>query len=239
MPGPPAAPPDLHTTHHPSADHERAPAAPGARRPVRVALMRSLTPVYRAGLGAGLQAAGLETHVLGEPGQLPGMLDGRHALVVVLPAGQASQLGHVSGAAPGGTVGWMTVHVVEEPSPQHYADALRGGATGVVAGSAELTEVVDVIVAAAAGRTLLPSGFARAMSRTVSGPAPRLEAREREWLRRLADSGTVGGLARSSGYSEREMYRLLARVYARLGADNRTEALLMAERFGLLGQDDA
>jgi DNA-binding CsgD family transcriptional regulator len=53
-------------------------------------------------------------------------------------------------------------------------------------------------------------------------------------LRHLADSGTVASLARTVGYSEREMYRLLGGVYARLGASNRTEALLLAERWGLL-----
>lgn len=57
-----------------------------------------------------------------------------------------------------------------------------------------------------------------------------------EWLRSLADSATVGRLARLSGYSEREMYRLLNRVYSRIGAQTRTEALLIAQRRGCLGR---
>jgi hypothetical protein len=34
------------------------------------------------------------------------------------------------------------------------------------------------------------------------------------------------------------MYRLLGGLYARLGAGNRTEALLLAERWGLLQEED-
>ncbi len=211
----------------------------GTHRPVRVALARTLTPVYRAGLGAGLLAAGLETRTVAEPAGLPALLDGPGRLVVVLPSDQASLFDDARTGAPGHVAGWAAVHVIAETSAQHYAAALRCGATGVVAEVAELSEVVDVIVAAASGRTLLPSAHAQLLSRSLAGPPPRLEPRERAWLRRLADGGTVAGLARSSGYSEREMYRLLARVYARLGADSRTEALLMSERFGLLGEESA
>ena len=64
-----------------------------------------------------------------------------------------------------------------------------------------------------------------------------LSARDVAWLRALADGVTVSSLARASGYSQREMYRLLAALYARLGADSRTDALLRADRAGLLGTD--
>jgi DNA-binding NarL/FixJ family response regulator len=65
-------------------------------------------------------------------------------------------------------------------------------------------------------------------------PPPSLTDVEQAWLRRLAAGGTVAGLARGCGYSEREMYRRLSDMYSRLGARTRTEALLLAERFGLL-----
>jgi DNA-binding NarL/FixJ family response regulator len=94
--------------------------------------------------------------------------------------------------------------------------------------------VMAVVRAAAAGQTLLPRQVARGMSRSQTGPVPQLQAHERGWLRHLAESGTMANLATASGYSEREMYRLLGSVYTRLGAANRTEALLLAERWGLL-----
>jgi DNA-binding CsgD family transcriptional regulator len=94
--------------------------------------------------------------------------------------------------------------------------------------------VLAVVRAAATGHTLLPLRVARGLCRSHAGRAPELLARERSWLRHLADSGTVASLAATAGYSEREMYRLLGSIYTRLGASNRTEALLLAERWGLL-----
>jgi DNA-binding CsgD family transcriptional regulator len=71
--------------------------------------------------------------------------------------------------------------------------------------------------------------------RRLVDSVPQLLPVERDWLRYLADLGTVAGLARSLGCSEREMYRKLGGVYARLGASNRSEALELARRRGLLG----
>ena len=89
-----------------------------------------------------------------------------------------------------------------------------------------------------AGFTLMPTHIARELTAQgdVSLAPPQLSDRELRWLRALADNGTVLSLARSSGYSEREMYRRLSAVYHQLGARTRTEALLAAERVGLLAQ---
>jgi DNA-binding CsgD family transcriptional regulator len=127
-----------------------------------------------------------------------------------------------------------TVHVVEEVTAEAFANALQAGATGVIPMDAGFDQVVAVVKAASAGLTLLPRLMAKALCRPQAGPPPQLLPRERRWLRHLADSGTVGSLAGEAGYSEREMYRLLGGLYGRLGASNRTEALLLAERWGML-----
>ena len=204
------------------------------RPPVRVALT-GLAPVYRHGLTLALSAEGMACTVLGSPADVPTVLGGAETLVVVLPGSTAPMLQVVARDLPQAAL--AAVHVVPAATPQAYADALRSGATGVVADDAELSDVVEVVQAAAGGKSLVPREVVRALCRPQTAPAPELRAREREWLRRLADSATVAGLARASGYSEREMYRLLAGLYARLGASSRTEALLLAERWGLL--DDA
>ena len=206
----------------------------------QVALV-GLSPVYRYGLVAGLQAAGLTCSVVPDLPALLGLLAGNGpdggaaapAVVSVVPADQAAAalpLLHRPAPRP-------VVLVVDEPDVHAYADALRGGATGVVSTAMELEEAVAVIRSASTGHTLLPCAMARALCRPLSGPAPALAPREREWLRGLADGGTVAGLARRVGYSEREMYRLLSAVYSRLGATSRTEALLLAERWGLLHEE--
>ncbi len=231
-------------TPSPAAPSPAAPglAAPGlaARRPVTAALTGSLVPAYREELATQLRAADVAASTLERPSGLPELVErlgGTAALVVVLPGEQASLLDEALAGVWEGPPAWTVVHVVADASPQQHAAALRAGATGVVAQDAGPAEAVDVVVAAATGRTLLPPGVAEVLSRSASPDAPRLEPHERAWLRSLADSGTAGALARSSGCSEQEMYRLLADVYARLGARDRTEALLRAERLGLLGGD--
>jgi len=206
---------------------------------VRVVLT-GLPPIYRHGLSAGLSAAGMTCTPLASSAELSELLadqpripeQGGSAVVVVVPADQALAVLTVLRDVAGDEA--PTVHVVEEATAEACAEALRVGATGVVALDAELNQVIGVVRAAAGGQTLLPRQIAKALCRQQAGPVPQLLPRERDWLRHLADSGTVASLARTVGYSEREMYRLLGGVYARLGASNRTEALLLAERWGLL-----
>lgn len=56
-----------------------------------------------------------------------------------------------------------------------------------------------------------------------------------EWLAALASGSTVARLANETGYSERVMFRRLADLYGRLGVSGRAEAIVAAERLGLLG----
>lgn len=206
-------------------------------QPVRVVLT-GLPPIYRHGLSAGLSAAGMPCTPVASSAELSDLLAddppsaNGAAIVVVVPAEQALTVLTVVREAAGEEA--PTVHVVEEATAEACAEALRVGATGVVALDAELGQVIGVVRAAAGGQTLLPRQIAKALCRQQAGPVPQLLPRERDWLRHLADSGTVASLARTVGYSEREMYRLLGGVYARLGASNRTEALVLAERWGLL-----
>jgi DNA-binding NarL/FixJ family response regulator len=207
-------------------------------------VLAGLPPIYRHGLAAGFSAAGMVCTALGQMAELPGLLaelgglgsQGAGGFVVIVAADEVANLSSVLTEAAVGDL--PVVHVVDDATSEASAEALRAGATGVIALDAELGQVIGVVRAAGEGQTLLPRQIARSLCRSQTGPVPQLLAREREWLRHLADCGTVAGLARSVGYSEREMYRLLGGVYARLGAGNRTEALLLAERWGLL-EDDA
>jgi DNA-binding NarL/FixJ family response regulator len=129
----------------------------------------------------------------------------------------------------------VAVVLIEEPNLAGYSRALAR-CTCAVPLHAELDDVLTAIRAAANGYTLMPIDIARDL--TAQGdatlPLPQLSDRELRWLRALADNGTVLSLARSSGYSEREMYRLLSALYERLGTSTRTSALLRADRLGLL-----
>jgi DNA-binding CsgD family transcriptional regulator len=53
----------------------------------------------------------------------------------------------------------------------------------------------------------------------------------------LATGMTVAQLAAKAGYSERAMFRLLRSLYVRMGAKNRTEALIRAYEHGWIPAD--
>jgi DNA-binding CsgD family transcriptional regulator len=53
----------------------------------------------------------------------------------------------------------------------------------------------------------------------------------------LASGITTVKLATSIGYSEREMYRKLNALYKKMGVSNRAEALVLAARSGLIGDN--
>jgi DNA-binding NarL/FixJ family response regulator len=117
------------------------------------------------------------------------------------------------------------------------AHALHHGAVAAVEWRAETARIVEVAEAAARGDALLPSETARGLPDTGGDPhaeRPFVDEEETEWLEALARGATVVGLADDYGYSERVMFRRLRDLYERLGASNRSEALINAVRFGLL-----
>lgn len=204
---------------------------------IHVVLM-GLAPVYAHGLHTGLTAVGLDCTVL--PLTLPPALPPTDEGSPTSGAGSATVLvvPSTSGAAvPADTDARVAaVHVLPDASVQAYSDALRAGATGAFPLDAELRDIVRIVLCAGAGQTLLPVDVARALNRPSVGRPPQLTDRDRQYLRLLADGATVAGISRRFALSEREMYRLLSATYRRLGARNRTEALLLAQRFDLLAE---
>jgi DNA-binding NarL/FixJ family response regulator len=190
-----------------------------------------LPRIYCFGLLGALAASGIRGTTPRSAAEWSALLAEQAALVVVVAQEEAPGLEQVlSGASAPVPV----VQVLADLSPERCAQALGDGATGVMLLDVELTDVVSVVRAAAASEVLLPRAVAASLCGPTGGPAPDVRPHERQWLRRLADAWTVASLARQVGCSEREMYRLLNGVYSRLGATNRTEALLRAQRSGLL-----
>lgn len=114
--------------------------------------------------------------------------------------------------------------------------ALRAGAVGVADWHDPPADIVEVATAALRGRVILPVTLVRQLTGALPrhDEPPELAPEEVSWLAALAGGSTVTRLADEVGYSERAMFRRLADVYARLGAHNRTEAMLAADRLGLL-----
>lgn len=114
--------------------------------------------------------------------------------------------------------------------------SLRVGAIGAIGLYESPDDVVLAIEAAERGRTILPSCVARRLVEKLACEfeVDRLDESDVSCLRALAGGTTVAQMARCFGYSEREMYRRLRRLYSTMSVPGRTEALLVAVRSGLI-----
>lgn len=198
-------------------------AMTGSRLTVRVV---EEAAAYRRGLEEAFIAAG--HRVAGEE-ESPDL-----ALVAMRVAADCARLEAWSARAP-------VVALVEPGDAETVAHAFHHGATAAVEWQAETGRIVEVAEAAARGDVLLPSLIARGLPGAGVDPhaeRPHVEDEEIEWLEELARGATVVGLADDFGYSERVMFRRLHDLYSRLGAANRSEALISAVRFGLLREDE-
>jgi DNA-binding NarL/FixJ family response regulator len=132
--------------------------------------------------------------------------------------------------------GLVVVIIAEQCSAPHVARALKAGAAACISRSSSFDELVQVVCMAMQGTTAISTKLAHqivATARVTQDDCP-VSAREASWIRTLAQGGTVTKLAQDSGYSEREMYRILHQTYDRMGARNRSEALVRAVGWGLL-----
>ena len=113
--------------------------------------------------------------------------------------------------------------------------AMEAGASAFVGKDAPSGEVTKATRhAKVSPRTFLCAGLAQAMMRRVSGESTRLSQREHEVLIRLADGDGTAAIARALHMSESTAKSHIAKIYQKLGAANRAQALVTAMRIGLL-----
>jgi DNA-binding NarL/FixJ family response regulator len=113
--------------------------------------------------------------------------------------------------------------------------ALEAGASALVLKSATLDNVVDAVRrAATAPEVFAAAGLAAAMRRRNDTDRPRLTPRETEVLGLLKDGLSVSQVARGLYMSESTVKTHVAKIYDKLGATNRAQALMSAIRQGLV-----
>lgn len=123
----------------------------------------------------------------------------------------------------------VLVTVLDNFEVQTVQASLRAGATGSVDVRASAEAVRLAISGALAQCTVLPTPLTMRMVDGQSRTRPSSIAEdELGWLRGLLDGETVAQLGRRVGYSEREMYRRLRRLYARMGVSGRAQAMVRA-----------
>lgn len=127
----------------------------------------------------------------------------------------------------------LTMHSGDD----HVFQAMEAGASGFVGKDSPSSEVVGAARhAVVAPRTFLCSSLASAMMRraTTASTRPRLSAREQQVLDLLADGLGTAAIAGRLYVSESTAKTHIARIYQKLGATNRAQALVTAMRLDLL-----
>lgn len=113
--------------------------------------------------------------------------------------------------------------------------ALDAGASAFVPKSAPSDEVVAAAKhAAAKPASFVASDLADAMHRRLHPTGPQLTRREREVLDLLAEGLGVASIARKLYISESTTKTHVSKLYDKLGAANRAQAIMAAVRAGLL-----
>jgi DNA-binding NarL/FixJ family response regulator len=116
--------------------------------------------------------------------------------------------------------------------------ALEVGASAFVAKEAPSDDVVAAARhAAVAPRSFTAQDLAGAMQRRMDPSRPQLSPRESEILALLADGLGVSPIARRLFISESTAKTHIARIYEKLGAANRAQAIMRAVQLGLLSSE--
>ena len=117
--------------------------------------------------------------------------------------------------------------------------ALEAGASAFVSKDAPADDVVSAARhAVVSPRSFSASDLADAMRRRLSPSGPQLSPREQEVLQLLADGLGVAAIARKLFISESTTKTHISKLYEKLGAGNRAQALMSAMRQGLIKSGD-
>ena len=121
---------------------------------------------------------------------------------------------------------------------EHLFEALDAGASAFVPKNASTDDMVSAVRhAAASPRAFTASDLAEAMKRRLAPAGPQISPREREVLQLLADGLGVAQISRQLFISESTTKTHISKLYEKLGAGNRAQAIMAALRQGLIRQD--
>ncbi|MGY5884453.1 response regulator [Modestobacter lacusdianchii] len=195
-------------------------------------------PVVRGGV-VGWLAAQPDVEVVGEAGDGLTALAAvaEHAPDVVLMDLRMPRMdgvtatGRIVAAHPGVRVLVLTTYDTDAD----IVRAVEAGATGYLLKDTPLPQLADAVRAAARGETVLaPPVAARLVSRMRAPAVEAPTARELQVLGGVARGLTNAEIGRELFIGEATVKTHLLRVFAKLGVDDRTRAVLVAVERGLL-----
>jgi DNA-binding NarL/FixJ family response regulator len=134
--------------------------------------------------------------------------------------------------------GVPVVLVRSEPPPRsEVMTALLRGACAVMSAERVATDLVPACTLAAHGYVTVEAEAARVVLDALQAPSaglPELTSRELDILRLIAGGNTVRQTARALGIAAKTVENTQSRLYRKLGARNRSGALVAAHALGLL-----
>ena len=128
----------------------------------------------------------------------------------------------------------LTMHVDREVIDR----AIRAGAVGYLTKDAAISEVIEAIRLAANGDRPMSPKLAAAMLKEARSTQPEadpvLSTREEEVLQLVADGLGTTEIAEKLFISQKTVKNHLASIYEKLNARDRTQAVLMAVKMGIV-----
>jgi two-component system, NarL family, nitrate/nitrite response regulator NarL len=197
--------------------------------PLRVVIV-SDDPLARSGLAALLRGRGevVAVAALTPAEASAAALSGAGAEAVLWEAGGAEGVGELAAALP-------TVALVAGEA--QAAEALAAGARGAARRDAGPDRIAAALVAAAHGLVAVDGALAPALLRRpapAAAEAEGLTAREAEVLALLAEGLSNKAIAARLGVAERTAKFHVESILGKLGAETRSEAIVIAARRGLV-----
>ncbi len=195
-------------------------------------------PIVRDGVVASLQDAGdfAVVAAAGTAADALTVVEREHPDVVVLDLELPDRSGldtiaQLKAASPSTHVVVFTAYAGEE----RVARAISSGADSYVLKGSSGDDLVATVRAAAAGESRMSPEIARTLVTALRTPrAMRLTVREREILVLIANGNSNRAIAALLAVSERTVKYHVGEILARLGAENRAQAVALARRRGLL-----
>lgn len=142
--------------------------------------------------------------------------------------------GHVVAIARDRWPELAVVAISDGPRDEDLLSALELGASAYVPRGEEADRFVTAAVQAAAAPGAFVADDLVGGRRRARSPGPRLTARESEVLALAAEGLTVRGISARLFVSEATTRSHLAGIYRKLGVTSRSQAVLAAERLGML-----